>query len=144
MTPAVQQEECDDAGAARDEPESLRAARGGEKSDHAAFSSGQPPMQRTVPQSRTRRAERPRAVSQPGASSPSTTDAVLATFASTQDAAATLTVRHGVDADLPVRGSMTWWHVTAPARHRRTAVPDVARPPAEIDTTGPTEFREAA
>jgi hypothetical protein len=51
--------------------------------------------------------------------------AVLAMFASTQEAAATVTVRHALSAGRPVAGSMRW----CASPHRRTVVLDVARPP---------------
>ena len=42
-----------------------------------------------------------------------------------------------VSAGLPVRGSITWCAMPCSVRQRRTAVPDVARPPSAIATTGP-------
>ena len=55
--------------------------------------------------------------------------AVLAVFASTQVAAATLTVRQHGSATSPVRGSTMWCTVRPPRRQVRTAVPDVAMAP---------------
>ena len=63
----------------------------------------------------------------PGASSPSTIAAVLAVLASTQVAAATLTVRQRERAGRPVRGSMMWWRAGAPAPHRRARRRQAAR-----------------
>src|SRR5436189_283618 len=79
-----------------------------------------------APDDETSRAGRPSRSSHAGAAGPRTIAAVLATFASTQDAAATLAVRHGVTAERPVRGSMTWWRTARPARQRRTVVPELA------------------
>ena len=44
-------------------------------------------------------------------------------------AAATVTVRQGVTAGRPVRGSTMWWSGDAAGHQRRTVVPEVARPP---------------
>ena len=52
------------------------------------------------------RVDSPRAESHSMAPSPSTIAAVAAMFASTQFEAATVTVRHGLRAGSPVRGSM--------------------------------------
>ena len=56
----------------------------------------------------TRRAATRRSSSQPGASRPSTTAAVLAVFAATQDGPVAVTVRQTSAAGPPVRGSRTW------------------------------------
>jgi len=66
---------------------------------------GQPATVTTVPSCRTRRAGRPSPSSQPIARSPRRIAAVLAMFAPTQLAAATLAVRQQDRAGLPVTGS---------------------------------------
>ena len=63
--------------------------------------------------------------------------AVLAVFASTHEAAATVAVRQTRSTGIPVRGSTMWWSSIPPARQRRTSVLEVARPPEAIATTGP-------
>ena len=98
----------------------------------------------TEPSWRTSRAEKPRSPSQAGASAPRTTAAVLAALASTQVAPVTVTVRHGVIAELPVRGSMMWWRSPPRTRQRRAATPEVARPPPSTATTGPAESSGAS
>ena len=60
-----------------------------------------------------------------------------AMLASTQDPAATLTVRQYSAAGAPVAGSIRWWRVRPPRTHRRTEVLEVASPPDRIETTGP-------
>src|SRR5438309_9899978 len=55
--------------------------------------------------------------------------AVEAMLASTQEAAATLAVRHGPSTGMPVDGSMMWWRTTPPLVQRRTVMLDVAMPP---------------
>jgi hypothetical protein len=59
---------------------------------------------------------------------------VLAVFASTQVAAATLTARQHDRTGRPVAGAMMWCSWTLPRRQLRTAVPDVASPPVWIIT----------
>src|SRR5262249_61097813 len=87
----------------------------------------------------TSRAGRPSPASQPTAPSPRTIAAVLAVFASTQLAAATLTVRQQDCAGSPVAGVMMWCSRAVPRRQLRTAVPEVARPPVQISTAGPAQ-----
>jgi hypothetical protein len=60
--------------------------------------------------------------------------AVDATFASTQVAAATLTVRQTGGGGAPVAGLTMWCTVRSPRRHTRTVVLDVASPPRVIAT----------
>ncbi len=60
---------------------------------------------------------------------------MLAMFASTQLAAATLTVRQQESAGRPVAGSMMWCRLAPPRRHARAEVLEVARPPSRITTT---------
>ena len=85
-----------------------------------------------------------RSSSQAGASSPSTIAAVLAVLASTHDAAATVTVRHGEAAGLPVRGSTMWCSSPPAVAQRRTVVPELASPPDMIETAGPGASSGAA
>ena len=59
-----------------------------------------------------------------------------AMLASTQDPAATLTVRQNSAAGAPVAGSIRWWRDCPPRIHRRTEVLDVASPPERTDTVG--------
>ena len=107
-TDAVRSSSAPDAEPARQEPERLAA---GGREDHATrASSGQPPTRTTDPSWRTaRRGQAPARRASAGAASPSTTAAVAAMLASAQDAAATLTWRHGVSAGRPERGSRMWW-----------------------------------
>jgi hypothetical protein len=67
---------------------------------------GQPATVTTSPPRRTSRAGKRWLASHPGARSPRMIAAVLAVFASTQVAAATLTVRQQESAGIPVLGSM--------------------------------------
>ena len=83
----------------------------------------------TVLAQRAARAARTRRAS-PARARPMTIAAVLAMFASTQVAAATLAVRQHGAATSPVRGSTMWCTVRPPRRQRRRTVPEVARPPA--------------
>ncbi len=62
----------------------------------------------TAPSAATSRDGRPRASNQSGAPGPRMTAAVLAVLASTQLAAATLTVRQSPVAGRPVAGSTRW------------------------------------
>jgi len=64
--------------------------------------------------------------------------AVDAVFASTHEAAQTLTVRQTSTAGTPLRGSTMWWTSPAAVRQRRTVVLDVARPPERIATVSPS------
>ena len=108
-----EQDQRDDAGATRREPESVRA--------HAETSAGQPATNVHDPSTPTRRAGRRRSASH-SAGSGSKKAAVLATFASTQVFAATVTVRHGERAGRPVRGSIEVMQLdaaAAPAAHGR-------------------------
>ena len=62
--------------------------------------------------------------------------AVLAAFASTQLAAATLAAAQQLSAGAPVRGSRMWCTRWPPLLHAREPVLDVARPPSRRATTG--------
>ena len=74
----------------------------------------------TSPSRETRRAGSPASASHRGARAPRTIAAVLAMLASTQVAAATLTVRHTSSAGPARRGSRMWWRAPVPDPHRRT------------------------
>jgi len=63
--------------------------------------------------------------------------AVLAVFASTHDAAATVTEAQQLFTDSPVSGSTMWCILLSPRSQLREAVLDVARPPSSIATEGP-------
>ena len=63
--------------------------------------------------------------------------AVLTVLAARQVCAATLTVRHTGSADHPVRGSRMWWTRSAPRRHRRRIVLDVASAAPDGSATEP-------
>ena len=65
---------------------------------------------------------------------PFTMAAVEAMLASTQDAAATVAVRHTLFTGMPVDGSMMWWSTTPPRLQRRTVVLDEASPPDRMVT----------
>ena len=107
-----EQDERDDAEAARGEPERVRVQ---------LCSSGQPATSVLSPPTLTSRAGRRRAASQAGASS-SMNDAVLATFASTQVLPATLTVRQGDScrsAGARIDEMVQLGRAAPPAPHRR-------------------------
>ena len=76
---------------------------------------GQPATVSAVPSRSTRRAGSARSASQSTAARPLTIAAVEAALASTQLAAATLTVRQWVPGGPAVRGSMMWCSVRPPA-----------------------------
>src|SRR5205085_2174409 len=100
-----EEDEADCARAPREVPHRGRAA-GREDCAHAASAAdGQPPTTVAAPPGATSRAGRPRSASQAGAAVPRTMAAVLAVFASTQEAAATLAARHTSRAGRPVAGS---------------------------------------
>jgi len=100
-------------------------------------SAGQPATVTALPLWRTSRAGRPSPASQAAARSPRKIAAVLAVFASTQVAAATLTARQHDRAGSPVLGTMMWCSRVLPRRQLRTAVPEVAKPPVLISTLCP-------
>ena len=63
---------------------------------------------------------------------------MAAMLASTQFPATTDTVRHGLSAGRPVRGSTRWWRVESPRRQRRTVVLEVASAPPCRAITSPS------
>ena len=67
-----------------------------------------------------------------GAASPRRIAAVLAAFASTQVAAATLAARQQDSTGSPVRGAMMWCSLIPPRCQDRTPVLEVASPLSEI------------
>ena len=95
----------------------------------AGDGNGQPAQRVTVPPWSTSRLGSPRALSQPGASTPRTIAAVEAVLASTHEAATTVTVRQGPSEGIPVRGSKMWWRDNVPRVQRLTVVLEVATPP---------------
>src|SRR5205814_964345 len=119
---ARQQEQRDNAGAPRRVPQRLPVAGGG-KQRHAG-SAGQPATRLTAPSYRISRAGRRSSSNHASAGSPSTIAAVLAVFASTQDAAATVALRQKLAAGRPVRGSTTWCSSPSLLAQRRTVVPE--------------------
>src|SRR4051794_8486166 len=127
------QHERHQAGGPDEIPEGLRG--------HAAPSSGQPPAVSTWPSTVTSRTGTPTSRSQGQTACPRTIAAVLTVLASTQLPAATETVRQAGAAGSPLRGSSRWCSHTAPRRHRRATVEEVARPPSVIVTTetGPVD-----
>jgi len=90
----------------------------------------------TAPVVLTRRAGSPRRPSQPGAAADLMIAEVLAAFASTQLAAATLAAAQQLPAGAPVRGSRMWCTGWSPLLHAREPLLDVARPPSRSATTG--------
>ena len=131
-----QQQQGRHAAAAHQVPDGVAAHR-------QSSSSGQPAIPTTLPSRRTRRAASPDRSSHSGAASPSTIAAVLAAFASTHVAAATLAVLQISGAGCPVRGSTMWWRSTPPLRHRRIVVLEVARPPSRKAIFGPSPSQVA-
>ncbi len=84
----------------------------------------------TLPSTRDEPARQASDASHSPPRSPRTIAAVLAMFASRQDAAVTLTVRHTTAAGRPVPGSSDVMGIVAPAVcQRRTVVLEVASPP---------------
>ena len=118
-------------GAARREPQDLVA--------HAATAAGlgQRLRRSRRPSAATRRVGRPTTASHSGARSALTMAAVATVLASTHEPAATVAVRHGLTAGLPVAGSTRWWRWTPSWVHRRTVVLEVASAPLVIRTTSP-------
>ncbi len=74
------------------------------------------------------------ATNQSRAGSPITMAAVDAVLASTQEPAATDTVRHGDSAGSPVDGSMRWWTRSPPNVQFLRPMPELASPPDVTDT----------
>ena len=100
-----------------------------------------PPAGQLSPGRRRPRAGRqPPAPSHAGAASPRTIAAVLATFASTHERAATVTVRQGVIGGKPDAGSRGD-ALAAVGRPAADGVLDVARPPRASATRGPGPSR---
>src|SRR6266511_2256115 len=143
-----QQAQADGAAATREVPQRRCAGEDGGHAAAVSSGTGQPPTRSTCPSGRTRRVGRPSASSQPGARSPRMIAAVAAVLASTQVAAATLTVRQTTRAGLPVAGSTRWWSCWSPRRQRRAVVLEVASAPSWTRTvspgaSGPASWRSA-
>ena len=135
----AEEDQRDDPGAARREPQDLgahggssdgsgrrsRAIRRRSRSDEpvrvARSDRVRPAVEPDTPVDATSRAGRP-AASHSRPPSPRTIAAVASVFARTHVSATTVTVRHGETAGCPVRGSTRWWSsrsAAPPAADRR-------------------------